>query len=270
MAKKVKNDYIEGYTGTIIEHNEKQFAEDHQRLLRAFYSSVSKESELLRQLNQLQQSFIEVSLKLQVAIKISEDDESTISFLRKEAADARIDGLNAKKQAEDASNTIKDLKMEINILKKKLKEQPLHHTNHHSSNNSIHDTHGHGHGQHNNSHIQQANQESDMANLSVQADKEVDSLMNRYDHMPGMSIALPGMTPFSTWKMQQYLASADIEEDEKVADTEKVKKFATTSLKDFNEIRKKIAEVTLASTNEKDKNDKRTLLPTMNIKQAVV
>ena len=262
MAKRVKNDYIEGYTGTIIEHNEKQFAEDHQRLLRAFYSSVSKESELLRQLHQLQQSFIEVSLKLQVAIKISEDDESTISFLRKEAADARIDALNAKKQAEDASNTIKDLKMEINILKKKLKEQPLHHTNH-SSNN--HDTHG----QHN-SHIQQSNQEGDMANLSVQADKEVDSLMNRYDHMPGMSIALPGMTPFSTWKMQQDLEVEDIEEDEKVADTEKVKKFATTSLKDFNEIRKKIAEVTLASTNEKDKNDKRTLLPTMNIKQAVV
>jgi len=154
--------------------------------------------------------------------------------------------------------------MEINILKKKLKEQPLHHTNH-SSNN--HDTHG----QHN-SHIQQSNQEGDMANLSVQADREVDSLMNRYDHMPGMSIALPGMTPFSTWKMQQYLASAAIEEDEKTVDTEKVKKFATTSLKDFNEIRKKIAEVTLASSNDKDKNDKKTttILPTMNIRQAVV
>ena len=269
MSKRVKSDYIEGYTGTIIEHNEKQFSDDHQRLLRAFYSSVSKESELLRQLHQLQQSFIEVSLKLQVAIKISEDDESTISFLRKEAADARIDALNAKKQAEDASNTIKDLKMEINILKKKLKEQPLHHTNH-----SSHDAHTHGqhnnYGQHN-SHGQ-SNQESDIVNLAIQADKEVDSLMNRYDHMPGMSIALPGMTPFSTWKMQQYLASAAIEEDEKTVDTEKVKKFATTSLKDFNEIRKKIAEVTLASSNDKDKNDKKTttILPTMNIRQAVV
>ena len=42
-----RSDYVEGYTGTIIEHNEKQFAEDHQRLLRAFYSSVSKESGII-------------------------------------------------------------------------------------------------------------------------------------------------------------------------------------------------------------------------------
>ena len=43
-GNKITEQHIEGYTGSIIEHNEKQFADDHQRLLRAFYASVSKES----------------------------------------------------------------------------------------------------------------------------------------------------------------------------------------------------------------------------------
>jgi len=43
-GNKIVEQHIEGYTGSIIEHNEKQFADDHQRLLRAFYASVSKES----------------------------------------------------------------------------------------------------------------------------------------------------------------------------------------------------------------------------------
>jgi len=43
-GNKTVDNHIEGYTGSIIEHNEKQFADDHQRLLRAFYASVSKES----------------------------------------------------------------------------------------------------------------------------------------------------------------------------------------------------------------------------------
>ena len=240
--------------------------------------------ELLRQLHQIQQSFIEVSLKLQVAIKISEDDESTISFLRKEAADARIDALNAKKQAEEASNTIKDLKMEINILKKKLKDQPSHHSNNHSNSHesnhhhSNHNNHNNNTNNTNNTNTISNRNENDMANLAIQADKEVDNLMHNYDHMPGMSIALPGMTPFKTWKMQQYLASAEKEDDEDdTVNTEKVKKIATSSLKDFNEIRKKIAEVTINSnniTNNNANSNKKnvTILPNMNIKnsQAIV
>ena len=46
-GNKIAEQYIEGYTGSIVEHNEKQFADDHQRLLRAFYASVSKESGII-------------------------------------------------------------------------------------------------------------------------------------------------------------------------------------------------------------------------------
>jgi len=221
--------------------------------------------ELLRQLHQLQQSFVEVSLRLQVAIKISEDDESTISFLRKEAADARIDALNAKKQAEEASNTIKDLKMEINILKKKLKDQPSHHSSshHHHNNNTATNSNTVNNTSHN-------REENELSNLAVKADKEVDNLMHNYDHMPGMSIALPGMTPFKTWKMQQFLASAENNDDDnETINTEKVTKFATTSLKDLNEIRKKIAEVT-SNSNNSIKNDKKNTTTTTTILPNVI
>jgi hypothetical protein len=150
--------------------------------------------------------------------------------------------------------------MEINILKKKLKDQPSHHSSSSSHHNTSSNTNT------NTSHIQQSNnrdEKNELSNLAVKADKEVDNLMHNYDHMPGMSIALPGMTPFKTWKMQQFLASADNNDDDnETINTEKVKNIATTSLKDLNEIRKKIAEVTINSSNNSIKNDKKNTTTT--------
>jgi hypothetical protein len=150
--------------------------------------------------------------------------------------------------------------MEINILKKKLKDQPSHHHSRSSSHNNTSNTNT------KTSHIQQSNnrdEKNELSNLAVKADKEVDSLMHNYDHMPGMSKALPGMTPFKTWKMQQFLASADNNDDDnETINTEKFKNIATTSLKDLNEIRKKIAEVTINSSNNSIKNDKKNTTTT--------
>ena len=82
---------------------------------------MERESELQRELRRTKESLVSVALRLQVAIKVSEEDGHTISSLQQELADARRDAIVSNKQAALAAEMIAQLNLEISTLKRKLR-----------------------------------------------------------------------------------------------------------------------------------------------------
>lgn len=196
----------------LLEAQQMQFVDEHQRLMRALNSSLSSKNDLYLQLRRMQESLVSVALKLQVAIKVSKDDEVTISNLRKASEESRKEALEATKQATAADNIIKSLKLEISSLKRKLKESQQY------------------------SHLYASN-ESDLQgnkNFTEVADAEVDVIMNgtatggqelplhpdlidlldtstrKSRELTKSTTNNKVVTPFQVWKIQNYIKTPDM------------------------------------------------------------
>jgi len=102
---------------TLQEVQQRQFAEDHQRIMRALYDSVSKNNELHIQLRRMKEELVSTALRLQVATKIRQDDENTISSLRRVAEEARTEAIIANKQSHEANELIQSLNSNFKIKK---------------------------------------------------------------------------------------------------------------------------------------------------------
>lgn len=193
--KKKKGENVNEFTGTLQEHLENVFKEDHQRLMRALFDSLTRESELYRQLRRFHEQLVNSALKLQVAIKVSDDDAITLSQLRKEAHESKKEALIAKKSEETATSIIQDLRIEISCLKRKLKEAQV---NGHVSNNNSDEIVTSG-----------GPTQNESRNFSAIADDEVDKLMVKALQLNALNPKIGAPTPFQSWKTQQYLWSPD-------------------------------------------------------------
>jgi len=201
---------------TLAQAREQQFQDEFQRVLRALFESIEKESTLLRELRLMKESLISVALRLQVSREVNKMDETTIFELRKEIADARQSALSANKQFTEAADVITSLKREINSLKRQIKDvrnvdltdpnaapritAPV-------SSSSPPQQKGQG------ATINLGGQSA----FGMQADAEVDKLMMQPLYKPplgpnGKPLKSPlkdTQTPFQDWKMQQYLYAPD-------------------------------------------------------------
>lgn len=164
--------------------------------MRALSDSLERESELQRQLRRTKESLISVALRLQVAIKVSKEDEITIASLQTQALDARTKELLANRQAHEAAEMINSLTLEINALKRKLKA----------------------HSDAEKSQLEKINAQNNQMQNEI-ADFEVDEMNEQKDMdkiIPLTNAAVLGdnkppatATPFERWKMNQFLYSPD-------------------------------------------------------------
>jgi len=173
--------------------------EEHGRLLRALQDSLERESELQRGLRRLKEGLTVSALKMQVAVKMVNDDDATIQSLRKDAEDARKQAIIATKDLEEATNTIQDLRLELGALKRKLAE------------------------------VQDVEGRKDIAFVppptQEETDREVDVMMRLQDLKMAESLGgriAATATPFQEWKMNRLLYSEDTPAGSKHADSDAV------------------------------------------------
>jgi hypothetical protein len=182
------------FKGTLQEHLEKVFKDDHQRLMRSLFNSLTRESELYRQLRRFHEQLVNSALRLQVAIKVSDDDTITLSQLRKEAHESKKESLVSKNAEETATGIVRDLRIEISCLKRKLKEAQQ--QGFVSNNTEEIITSG-------------GPTQTESRNFSAIADDEVDKLMVKSLQLNALNPKVGAPTPFQSWKTQQYLWAPD-------------------------------------------------------------
>lgn len=199
---------------TLAEKQEANFRDEHNRLLRALFESIEKESTLIREIRQMKESLVAVALRLQVSYQINEMDEKTINELRKEVSDARMSALSANKQFSEAADVILSLKREISSLKRQMKDvrnTDLPNPNAPPQLAMPGQTHSTG------SPTPKAINLGGQSSFGQQADADVDKMMAMPLYKPtlgagGKPLNSPiksSQTPFQEWKMQQYVYAPD-------------------------------------------------------------
>lgn len=187
--------------------------EEFLRLMRALYESVERESELQRQLRRTKETLVSVALRLQVAIKVAQEDETTMTSLIAQTEAARAKEIIATKKVEEATETINALSIEVNSLKRKLKALEQDRGQNNSSNTS-------------NQQFQKINE---------LADEEVEAMLERELRMEIPNFIDPvvanAATPFDRWKMSHFLYAPDTPAGSKAHDTHAVRMLlkATTA-----------------------------------------
>jgi len=143
-------------------------------------------------LRRSKEALVATALKLQVAIKIAQDDELTISGLQQQLEHAKGKEIIAIKQTEEALETINALKIEVNTLRRKFQEPEKVITNAATHNLAI---------------MQQYEA------INSQADQEVDGLLDSAFPTSAPrdipSTVLQNATPFDRWKMDAFLFTPD-------------------------------------------------------------
>lgn len=148
--------------------------------------SLEREGELQRQLRRTKESLISVALRLQVAIKVSQEDEITITSLQAQANESKTREIASERMAQEAGEMITSLTYEINLLKRKLKllEEKANASQPHGSRDTY-----------------------------KIADMEVDAMKSKSKHSFDKgnigSEIMESATPFDQWKMNQFIFSPD-------------------------------------------------------------
>jgi len=182
-----------------------QFREEFQRLMRALYDSLEREGELQRQLRRTKESLISVALRMQVAIKVAEEDEATIAQLQAQATESRTKEILANRMAQEAAEMVTSLNFEINLLKRKLKIAE---------------------GDRNGS--PQGNQNDSVQQMShAMADDEVDNMMG--------TIRPEQAVTFDRWKMDQFLFAPDTPAASEQHDKQVVQMLLNATTQDFHD-----------------------------------
>lgn len=164
--------------------------------MRAIYDSLERESELQRQLRRTKEALVSVALRLQVSIKLANEDEETLTALQAQAEESKSREVVASKRAEEAMMLINALTLEVNTLKRRLRAYEVERGEKIGTGNS-------------GLSLQQ------QLAMNEKADLEVDRLLAQ----PAQSLltappdigplALQSATPFDKWKMTNFLYSPD-------------------------------------------------------------
>jgi hypothetical protein len=146
----------------------------------------------------MKENLVSIALKYQVAVRISEEDEQTMVFLRKELLEAKTNEKKFEKQAKEAHDLIRSLKTEVNVLKRKLNES----VQGELKSNVVHS-----------SRQAKANlKDSVGTHAFALADEEVDVMMNRSksaSFLPNSGGERVRVTPFQQWKIDRFVFTPD-------------------------------------------------------------
>ena len=162
------------------------------------------------------------ALRLHVAIKVTQDDETTIVALRKDAEDARREAFEAKAQANEANGIIQSLRLEICSLKRKLKDVNFGSSN--NNNNVRGNARTKGNGNDDDLDSLSINMTEEQAEIfSRTADSEVDDMMATFEQAMMLAPKRFGdksrknsnkddtdVMPFQQWKMEKFIYTAEM------------------------------------------------------------
>lgn len=160
--------------------------------MRAVYDSLDREGEMQRQLRRTKEALVATALKLQVAMKVAQEDQMTINSLQAMAEEAKAKEIEATKRSEEALEIINALNLEVNRMKRKIR-------NYESERQAQNPT-----------GILTAQQHQLM---NEQADDEVEDLLNEDAPIAApkdiSGHILAQATPFDRWKMSEFLFTPD-------------------------------------------------------------
>lgn len=141
----------------------------------------------------MKENLVSVALRLQVAVKVAQNDEKTTVQLRRDCTEARKSAAIANKRADEATGIIQDLKIEISSLKRRIKELETQSNDPYAT---IPDP-----------------KSSASSTANAVADAEIDSMMFKLQHTVTFPKGTGGKpekaTPFQQWKMQQFVWTPD-------------------------------------------------------------
>lgn len=161
------------------------------------------------------ETLISVALRLQVAIKISAEDELTISSLQQQAAESKTKEILANRNALDAAEMVGSLNYEINLLRRKLKISE----GEKSATNNV------------NENYQMSYAAADAEVDQMLADSVGSFAATKFvDKQQELSA-----TPFEKWKMNQFLFSPDTPAASEEHDKAVVQMLLEASSAQFND-----------------------------------
>ena len=144
------------------------------------------------QLRRTKEALVSTALKLQVAMKVTQEDQITINSLQAMAEEAKAKEIEATKRAEEALEIINALNLEINRMKRKMR-------NYEAEKQAQNPT-----------GILTAQQHQ---LINEQADEEVERMMDREAPIPVpkdiSQHILSQATSFDRWKMSEFLFTPD-------------------------------------------------------------
>ncbi|CUG92744.1 flagellar-associated protein, putative [Bodo saltans] len=109
----LERNFVEVMKELSAEDNLERFKLEYEKLHRALKKSHESEKRLIKQCQELNQEIVNNAHKIQAALQLSQDDETTIASLRKEIEKAwkMVDGAHEKEAR--AKDTIQQLKKEV-------------------------------------------------------------------------------------------------------------------------------------------------------------
>ena len=113
----LERDFVEVMRELSAQDNLERFKLEYEKLHRALKKSHESEKRLIKKCQELNHEITSNAANVQAALKLSQDDESTIQSLRKEIEKAWKMVDNAHEKESRAKDTIQHLKKEVNRLK---------------------------------------------------------------------------------------------------------------------------------------------------------
>jgi hypothetical protein len=210
---------------------------------------------LLFQMRRLKESLVANALKLQVAAKLVQCDETTIQYLRRDLEEAKKSLCISSQKETAANDLVQALRLEIIQLKRRLKEDHDHHQHTHVATGSI-------------------------AMVHHEADNQVKRMMNSrgilFNVQEGNETALlvtekDKPTHFQEWKMKKFLWSPDAPGGSLDRDDQVVEELLRASMAPFESGVMKTNKITVAkrrpgtTTKLTTASQRPTLLPGLSV-----
>jgi methylphosphotriester-DNA--protein-cysteine methyltransferase len=114
----LERDFREVLNAMVGEKSMERFRQEYEKLHRALKTSYESEKRLVKRCKELQDTIVQNATRVKAAIKLTQEDSSTIGVLKKEVEKAWRLVEAAKDKEEKARKIISELKTEISHLHK--------------------------------------------------------------------------------------------------------------------------------------------------------
>ena len=118
----LERDFREVLQSMVGERSMQRFQAEYEKLYRALKTSYESEKRLVKRCKELNETIVSNATRVKAAMRLTQEDSSTISLLRKEVDRAWKLVETAKEKEEAARRIIQDLKTEVGCLNKIVEE----------------------------------------------------------------------------------------------------------------------------------------------------
>jgi chromosome segregation ATPase len=118
----LERDFREVLQSMVGERSMQRFQAEYEKLYRALKTSYESEKRLVKRCKELNETIVSNATRVKAAMRLTQEDSSTISLLRKEVDRAWKLVELAKEKEEAARRIIQDLKTEVGCLNKIVEE----------------------------------------------------------------------------------------------------------------------------------------------------